>query len=347
MTDIADRAGPARPRRVTLRQVADLAGVSTATVSYVLSGRRGGSEVSAETSERVRAAAAQLEYVPNQAARAVRTGRTDVVLLSLTMLADPWSQSVIDAVVPAVRDRGKTALVLPDSDWCTALDRVQADAVFIDAVTPAQTPRLRALARQLRLVAFSETLDPDGFDVVRSSDVPGCRIALAHLLTSHERIGSLTSVGSSGGRNVRHGVWEKAMQDAGLPHDDSLVAEFRGSSASAYRAAIDLLSRSDRPTAIYATTDFAAIAAVNAAQRLRLDVPGEVAVIGVGNARETELVSPSISSVGPRDLFTSLATLLTRRAQGDDSPGELHEFVWELFARESTTGTTDHMKASS
>lgn len=347
MTDNADRAGPARPRRVTLRQVAELAGVSTATVSYVLSGRRSGSEVSPETSDRVRAAATQLEYTPNQAARAVRTGRTGVVLLSLTMLADPWSQSVIDAVVPTVRDAGRTALVLADSDWTTALDRIQPDVVFIDGVRTEQVPRLRQLARQLRLVVFSETLEPDGFDVVHSEDLPGCRIAMAHLLTSHRRIGSLTAAGSGGTRSVRHGIWEEALVDAGLPHDDSLVAEFRGNSASAYRAAIDLLGRPDRPTAIYATTDFAAIAAVDAAQRLRLDVPGDVAVIGVGNARQTELVSPSVSSVGPRDLFSSLATLLMRRADGDDGPGERHDFTWELFARESTTGTTDHMKASS
>ncbi|ACQ79834.1 transcriptional regulator, LacI family [Beutenbergia cavernae DSM 12333] len=341
MTETDPPASPARPRRVTLRQVAELAGVSTATVSYVLSGRRGGSGVSAETTDRVRAAASQLEYLPNQAARAVRTGRTGVVLLSLHMLADPWSQSVIDAVVPAVRDAGGTALVLADSDWGTALDRVQADVAFIDGVRPEQAPLVRKLARHRSLVVFSETLEPDGFDVVRSEDLPGCRVAMAHLLASHRRIGSLTSVGSGGHRNIRHGVWVQAMRDAGLPHDDSLVAEFRESSSSAFKAATDLLSRPNRPTAVYATTDFAAIAAVEAAQRLRLDVPGDLAVIGVGNASQTELVSPSVSSVGPRDLFPALATLLTRRAAGDDGPGELHEFTWELFARESTTGTTD------
>ncbi len=85
---------------------------------------------------------------------------------------------------------------------------------------------------------------------------------------------------------------------------------------------------------------------MDAAQRLRLDVPGDVAVIGVGNARQTELVSPSVSSVGPRHLFRSLAELLLRRADGDDGPDELHELVWELFARESTTGTTHPGKAS-
>ena len=338
-------AGSARPRRVTLRQVADLAGVSTATVSYVLSGRRGGSEVSPQTSERVRAAAARLEYVPNQAARAVRTGRSGVVLLSLTMLADPWSQSVIEAVVPVVRDAGQTALVLADSDWASALDRVQADVVFIDDVGPDQVERLRALARQLRLVVFSETLEPEGFDVIRSPDLPGCRIAMAHLLESHQRVGCLTAVAPDGRRSVRYGVWEEAMREAGLPHDDSMVGEFSGSSASAYRAAIDLLSSPDRPTALYATTDFAAMAAIDAAQRLRLDVPGDIAVIGVGNARQTELVSPSLSSVGPQDLFRSLVALLMRRAEGDDGPGELHEFVWELFARESTIDSSEKEKA--
>ena len=94
--------------RPTIRMVAELAGVSTATVSYVLSGRRGdgGPGVSDPTAEKVKAAAERLGYRPNQAARAIRTGRTNTVILSLTMLSDPWSLSVIESVQKAAGSAG-------------------------------------------------------------------------------------------------------------------------------------------------------------------------------------------------------------------------------------------------
>lgn len=325
---------------MTLREVAEKAEVSTATVSYVLAGRRGRSAgASGATEARIRRIAAELGYRPNQAARTVRTGRTGVLLLSLNMLSDPWSQSVVDAVVAASDTRRHTALVLGDADWTVALDRVEADVAFIDGADERDLPRLRSLSGRMRLVVFSETLEPDGFDVVRSEDLPGCRIAVDHLLERHERIGCLTSVGADGVRGRRYGVWEEAMVAAGLPHTEDLVAEYGRDSASAFAATMDLLSRPERPTALYATTDFAAMAAVSAAQRLRLDVPGDLAVIGVGNASATGLASPSVSSVGPRDLFASLAALMLRRAEGDDGPPQRHDFAWELFARESTATT--------
>ena len=92
-------------RRPTLRMVADLAGVSTATVSYVFSGRGGGgSGVAEHTAARVHAAARELNYRPNRAARTIRTGRSDTVQLSLHMLSDPWSLAVADGTVAFVRD---------------------------------------------------------------------------------------------------------------------------------------------------------------------------------------------------------------------------------------------------
>ena len=122
----SDKTSGAARRRPTLRMVAELAGVSTATVSYVFSGRHGaasGAGVAPETARRVREAAEQLNYRPNRSARAMRTGRTDTVQLSLHMLSDPWSLAVADAVNTLANRQGLTTLILADGDWHTALDR--------------------------------------------------------------------------------------------------------------------------------------------------------------------------------------------------------------------------------
>ena len=81
--------------RPTLRMVAKEAGVSVATVSYVLSGRHRSHTIKDSTADRVREAASRLGYRRNDAARAIRTGKSDLVLLSLNVLADPWSQAVV------------------------------------------------------------------------------------------------------------------------------------------------------------------------------------------------------------------------------------------------------------
>ncbi|WP_024820234.1 LacI family DNA-binding transcriptional regulator [Arthrobacter sp. 31Y] len=330
--------------RPTIRMVAELAGVSTATVSYVLSGRRGdgGPGVSDPTAEKVKAAAERLGYRPNQAARAIRTGRTNTVILSLTMLSDPWSLSVIESVQKAAVPLGITPMILGDADWVKVLGTHNADAVFVDAVREEQRDALRKLAEHgTTLVVFDEGLEPEGFDVIRSIAGPGCRMAVEHLLHGHRRIACLTPAtasGTSGGSRYR--AYSDALANAGIPEREDYVGLFDATSAGAYAAATRVLSLPDRPTAIYATTDYAAVSAINAAQRLGLAVGTDVDIIGVGNTVEGERMSPSLSTVGPVDFFDKLARLLLRRATAQSNPEAaagpaVLDFPWHLFVRES------------
>ncbi|MFJ4029206.1 LacI family DNA-binding transcriptional regulator [Paenarthrobacter sp. NPDC089989] len=325
--------------RPTIRMVAELAGVSTATVSYVMSGRRGdgGPGVSDPTAEKVKAAAERLGYRPNQAARAIRTGRTNTVILSLTMLSDPWSLSVIEAVQRAAEPLGITPMILGDADWVKVLGTHNADAVFVDAVREDQTAALRKLAGHgTTLVVFNEKLEPEGFDVIRSIAEPGCRMAVEHLLHGHRRIACLTpatAAGTSGGSRYR--AYSEALAAAGIDEREDYVGLFDGTTSGAFAATTRLLGLPDRPTAIYATTDFAAVSAINAAQRLGLAVGQDVDIIGVGNTVEGGRMSPSLSTVGPVDFFDKLARLLLQRATDAGDKPTVLDFPWHLFVRES------------
>ncbi|WP_426998721.1 LacI family DNA-binding transcriptional regulator [Pseudarthrobacter sp. N5] len=322
--------------RPTIRMVAAEAGVSTATVSYVLSGRRGdsGPGVSDATVSRVRNAADRLGYQPNQAARAMRTGRTNTVILSLTMLSDPWALAVIEAVQRAAAPLGITPMILADADWATVLQTHSADAVFVDAVQSDDKKALLQLAeRGTKLLVFHESMEPAGFDVIRSIAGPGCELAVGHLLRSNRKVACLTVAGAMAG--PRFTAYTEAIRSAGLPFREEYVGDFDGTSAGAYATTIRLLSLADPPTAIYATTDYAAVSAINAAQRLGLKVGTDIDIIGVGNTVEGERMTPSLSTVGPVDFFDRLAGLLLDRALGaDEDPGVL-DFPWQLFARES------------
>ncbi|ALV44650.1 LacI family transcriptional regulator [Arthrobacter alpinus] len=325
--------------RPTIKTVAAEAGVSTATVSYVLAGRTkgNGSGISPATAERVHAAVTKVGYRPNQAARTIRTGKSNLMMLSLTMLSDPWSLSVSKAVSAAVASAGITPMILADTDWRTAIKRQGADVIFIDAAEAEGDAALLAeLGRNNNLVVFSETLEPNGFDVIRSVSGSSMDAAMDHLTATHTKVACLTPRGSlQAPYPTRYGAYLAGLRRAGLEFRPDYVAPFDGDEFSAYEAAVALLSQPDRPTAIFATSDFVAMAAINAAQRMRLSVPGDVAVIGVGNTLQGEVMAPSLSTVGPVDFFNSLAEFLVERAKSDSVQHRILEFPWQLFVRES------------
>lgn len=327
--------------KVTIKQVAEQAKVSTASVSYVLSGRSGtaggNGGVAIATAARIREVAELLGYAPDQAARKIRTGRTETILLSLTMLSDPWALAVIEAVQRHAMPLGITPMILADADWSRVLKSHDADAVFIDAASPGQQGALADFARRgKRLVVFQEEMAPQGFDVIRSVAGPGCVLALDHLLRNHQKIAVLTTERARENRDpARFMPYLEGLAAAGIPCREDYIATFDRSPASAYAAAMRLLSQPDRPTAIYATTDFAAMSAVNAAQRLGLRVGIDLDVVGVGNTEEGERMAPSLTSVGPEGFFDDLAKLLVARAQGDELPAQVIDFPWKLFVRES------------
>ncbi|MFK3671070.1 LacI family DNA-binding transcriptional regulator [Leifsonia aquatica] len=332
-------------KRTTVHDVAEAAGVSIATVSYVMADRplrpSGGRRYSGETEARVKEAAHRLNYRPNPAAKAVRTGQTGVVQLSLSMLSDPWTLAVVDSVNAVAKQHGLTTTILADGDWAEALERQPTDVAFIDNVPPGHEAagRLRRLVESgQRLVVFDETLEPAGFDVVRSAALPGCSLAVEHLLESHTRIGCLTAASARSSLvPSRFTPFVELLSAAGIEIREGWVAEFTESNESAYLAATQLLGRPDRPTAIYATTDFAALAAINAAHRLGMRVPGDVAVIGVGNTRAGERSDPTLSTVGPECFYESVAEIVVAKAlEQRPMPGVIHEFPWSLIPREST-----------
>ena len=170
------------------------------------------------------AAAAQLNYRPNRAARTIRTGRSDTVQLSLHMLSDPWSLAVAAAVNEEANRHGLTTLILADGDWYAALDRVESDVAYLDGAVDTDDGRrkLRTLVeRGQRLVVFSETLEPDGYDVIRSDAIPGCFLAMDHLLERHTEIGCLVADSAFRGeaRRSRYTPYLDRMRARGLPID--------------------------------------------------------------------------------------------------------------------------------
>lgn len=259
------------------------------------------------------------------------------------MLSDPWAQAVSTAASAEVAKDGRTAMILADGDWAEVLQKQTPDVAFIDAADATHAAQLKTLASSgMNLVVMSDTLEPDGFDVVRSPAVPGCRKAMEHLLETHTDIACLaTSSAKSHPVPSRYSVYLDAMAEAGLDVPEGRVGFAELHPAAAYDAALRLLSGPTPPSAIYAVTDFAALSAINAAHQLHLRIPEDIAIIGAGNTPDGELAHPALSTVGPADAYGEIARLLrSRAAEKERSADRVITLEWELFVRGSSHTTT-------
>ena len=121
----------------TIRDVAKSAGVSLTTVSYVLSGRHGGTtRISESTQARVQAAAKELGYVPNQAARGMRRGKTDLVAIAIGDLEWPWDRAVATASARILPQHGYQPVILIGEGWRRFMLSGGADGAIIGALPP-------------------------------------------------------------------------------------------------------------------------------------------------------------------------------------------------------------------
>lgn len=330
-------------RRPTIRMVAERAGVSVATVSYVLSGRPGAQAtgVREDTAVRVRTAAEELGYVPNSSARAVRTGRTGTILLSLTMLSDPWSLSIVRAVSRAAAGAGLTPLIAADTDWRPLIQKVQTDAIFIDAPKAGEQDLFASLAaRGHNVIVLHPEIEPDGFDVVRSEEYAGCRLLADRLLDQFSTVGLLAPAGVDPKRlGQRARAYVDAHEARGLSVRPEWCPPTGDDETSAFQAALNLLRSPDRPRAVMATSEFIAQAALGAAAVLGLRPGVDIGIAGVGNAFDDRTGGVGVTSVGPDRFFDTVADLIVGRATGTDtSPRRAHAFAWQVFDRETTLG---------
>jgi DNA-binding LacI/PurR family transcriptional regulator len=310
---------------VTVKDVADLANVSTATVSRVLNNYP---QVADETRSRVLWAMQELGYQPSRVARRLRVKGTQILGLIISDIANPFFPSVVRGIED-IAYANQYTLLLCNSDEDPARARLyvnvlQAERVAGIIISPADensTSCEPLIRNDVPIVAMDRRLRLFDVDTVLVDNVKGAYQATSHLIRlGHRRIGLIGGpFRITTGRERREG-YEKALRESGLELDQRLIKVGDFKQDSGYRRACELLEMEDRPTAIFAANNLMTLGALNAIHERGLDIPGDVAIVGFDDMPWAPSLDPPLTAVAQPTYelgCTAINLLLQRIADKD------------------------------
>ena len=284
-------------KRVTIRDVADAAGVSPAAVSYALRGI----QVSEETQERVRQVANDLGYEANPIARALASGRTGMVGILGPSLEDLWQQRLVAEAGRVLLAQERYALIVDAGGdpirqraLGTQLRDQQVDGLILSPVDPSDA-FWSELAESLPIVSIGDALpDRGAVGEVLFDNRTGVRSALEHLhALGHRQVAVLRPPGSPTNDRPAEVYVGSEADRLGLDVDVvSTPYELDGATDVA-RA---VLTGGHRPTAVFCFSDSIAYGVYAAARELQLRIPQDLSVIGYDDHPVSILLAPPLTS---------------------------------------------------
>ncbi len=292
--------------KATIRDIAELSGVSVTTVSHVLN-EVPGKRIAASTRAKVRDAADRLAYTPNRLAQGLRLQRSNTIgMISDRVLTTPYATEMIHGAQDAAAAAG-SLLMLVSSGGDLGYEVTQAQALIdrqVDGLVYASMHHRNVQAPDYMRLRPTVLLDAVTADQRLPSVVPdeigGALAAMAELIGhGHTRIGFLcdnTDVPAVGARTQGYRM---SLEEAGLPYDPSLVVHFSTNDEAPFRPAARLLRRPDRPTALFCYTDRIALGVYFAAQDAGLSIPEDLSVVGFDDMQ--------LISAGVRPELTTVA----------------------------------------
>jgi LacI family transcriptional regulator len=330
-------------KRVSNLDVARAAGVSPTTVSHVLTGNR---PVSEQAAARVRAAIDELGYRPHELARSLRTQRSMTLGLVVPDITNPFNMHIARGLQQAVLEAGYFVLVT-DSLADTGAEHAIVERLLtrVDAIAFAghydHSDELKAIISKGMPVVWLggwERSD-EGFDTATTDDYGIGVRATEHLIDrGYRRIAFLATREESGPGHRRVQAYRDICGAQGLPVSDELVLHnevTKEAGASGVRA---LMALPEPPDAIIATNDIVALGALSELTRQGVDVPGQVALMGVDDIDAASLSTPTLTSIPLNGIQQgqAIGRLLLDRIAGTSEPTDLVFPASEVIQREST-----------
>ena len=287
---------------ITIRELADAAGVSIATVSRVLNHKD--HPVSDETRQRIFLLADEMGYRPNLAARSLRTDRSSTIGVITDNSYSPHVTIIVRGIQDYLHTEGYICMVVA-LDWDPQVELATIHDLFsrsIDGIIFAETWRQTAV-EQLDLsnkpyVFVHRQFPTAHVNSVTPDEIYGARTAVNHLIQlGHRRIGFINGPAHFYASTDRLRGYQDELLANGIAFDPALVASGDWELASGYIGMQKLLQVSPRLTGVFAGNDLMATGAIYACIDAGLAVPGDVAVVGYDNREIASILRPQLTTV--------------------------------------------------
>ena len=283
---------PKKKRTVTIQDVAKKAKVSVSTVSRVLNGK---SDVASDTQARILAVIDTLGYATNLAARSMRSHKKNLVGLIMPDIAYPFAIEVMKGVNRAIAESEFDLLVYTTGDVRKS-GRASHEQKYVSLLTNSISDGVilvAPVADELSVDAPIVSIDPlasnPNYPVVHATNYQGSIEAMEYLLgLGHMRIGFISGRAELESSNRRLMGYRDALEKAGIPLDEALIATGDYTTETGVSGARQLLGLENPPTVIFASNDQMALGVFQVAEELGLRIPDDLSVIGFDNITESK-----------------------------------------------------------
>lgn len=284
-----------------IKDVAERAGVSISTVSRVLSGK---TCVNEETRRRVLDAVRLLDYSPNVLAKSLKMGRSNTIALMVPSIQNFIFPTIARGVEDTARKNGYTVVLCNtdedtevEKEYITKLRTRWIDGFIVASMMPGAN-HIRRLWEEGFPVVLTSRYYGDPVDAVVVDNYQAAYDAVSYLIRGgHKRIAIALGRDELPFYADRHKGYLAALKDHGLPCDESLIIHETNGTNSFYYLTKQLVTRPDRPDAIFATSDPKAIVVMRALHDCGVRIPEDVSVMGFDNAELSSMVEPPLSTV--------------------------------------------------
>lgn len=327
-------------QKIRLKDVAARAGVAVNTASTILN-RRPNSWASKETEERVFKAAAELGYKPNRAAQALRFGRYNALALVIPDLQNPYYTAFADIVEQVAGEQGYDVLIETwrndlrrEEEILEKLENRNVDGVAAFLSDPdAHRDYLIAQANlgtpYVVLCTAGEV--PPPVDAVMANFETGLKECTAALVgLGHRRFAFLCALAEGQHAGDRPEHFRRLLAAHQIPRESVQVIRCGHTVASARDAATQLFTNENRPTALIAMNDLAAIGAMRAAVEAGLRVPTDLSVVGVDDIPLGSFLPVTLSTIAQpiASMARRTAAMLIERVESKERPAEPHQAIF-------------------
>ena len=325
----------------SIKDVADAAGVSTATVSRVLANKP---HVRPEVRAHVLAVVEDLNYRPNRVARSLRVQKSKIIGLIVADIQNPFFTGVSRAVEDMAYKHGLNVFLCntdenPDKET-SYLELMRDENVAGLILSPTRQTAdsfADAVNLDLPIVVIDRRVRGVEVDSILLDNVEAAYRLVSHLIDDgHQRIGAMFGINSTTGRERREG-FVQALKDHNLKPSPELVSFVEAREEEGYQTTLRLLRLPEPPEAIFTSNALLSAGAFRALRQSKLAMPGQIAFASFDETTWTSLVTPGVTVIEQPtyEIGQTAAELLLKRLAEPDRPTREVILKGKLIVRQS------------